>query len=483
MERTRRVELTRSLLALARLVSLGVLSSIGPGCASGCQSGTQDDSATSGGTDSADSADSAVPLVFEVSAIVSEVIPTVVTVTWTTTLPIDEPVVEFGQDEDYGRQAPAVDQGNGSFSALLLGLKPSQTLHLRACGQHQGQVVCSDDHQETTGPVPPELPGLLVPATEATQLSGGFLVTSLVSKPPTAVILDRDGDYVWWYQSGEDSYQMTRAQLSRDGQWMLFRVDMSNGISWTQSRVRLDGSEEEQHLIEDLHHDFVELPDGTLTLIRGDQQQVGEELVLGDKLTELGSDGSLNDFWSLWDHLEYDPEVVAEPAWDWSHANALDHDEQENVYYVAFRKLSTLLKIDGDSGEVLWQFGGLESDFELTSGEWPVTQHQFQIDGDRLLLFDNGADRTEPARVAEYQLDEQNWLAEETWSYAPEPPLICLALGDVSRLPNENVLITWSGQGQIDEITPQGELLWRLRTERSAFFGYTSWVESLYPSD
>ena len=52
-------------------------------------------------------------------------------------------------------------------------------------------------------------------------------------------------------------------------------------------------------------------------------------------------------------------------------------------------------------------------------------------------------------------------------------------MGDVYRLPNGNTLITWSALGQIDEVTPDGEVVWRLRSEIGKGFGFTMWRENL----
>ena len=53
-------------------------------------------------------------------------------------------------------------------------------------------------------------------------------------------------------------------------------------------------------------------------------------------------------------------------------------------------------------------------------------------------------------------------------------------MGSVERLPNGNTLITFSSLGQIDEVTPEGELVWRLRAEMGSGFGYSSWRNNLY---
>ena len=54
------------------------------------------------------------------------------------------------------------------------------------------------------------------------------------------------------------------------------------------------------------------------------------------------------------------------------------------------------------------------------------------------------------------------------------------ALGDVQRLRNGNILVTFSNGGAIHEIDSSGKLVATFRTEAQGGFGYAEFRESLY---
>src|SRR6187549_3009810 len=68
---------------------------------------------------------------FQISDSLSERIPTVGIVEWSTGLgAVDEAHIEFGLDESYGTVAP-VELGEPRHRTLLLGLKPQRLYHYR----------------------------------------------------------------------------------------------------------------------------------------------------------------------------------------------------------------------------------------------------------------------------------------------------------------------------------------------------------------
>jgi hypothetical protein len=50
-------------------------------------------------------------------------------------------------------------------------------------------------------------------------------------------------------------------------------------------------------------------------------------------------------------------------------------------------------------------------------------------------------------------------------------------MGDAQFLPNGNLLVTYSQSGQINEVTPSGQVV---ATFKGAAYGYTEFRESLY---
>ena len=96
-----------------------------------------------------------------------------------------------------------------------------------------------------------------------------------------------------------------------------------------------------------------------------------------------------------------------------------------------------------------------------------------------LVVFYKGPRENLDSNAVAYELNWKNMTAREIWRFASDPPLYSYGLGDADRLPNGNTLVTWSSLGQIDEVSPGGDVLWRLNTALGAAIGYIDWVETI----
>jgi len=423
---------------------------------------------------------------------ISSHIPTVATVRWSAGEGVLYSYVEYGPDESLGSSVPAANGGDGSYEAMVLGLKPDTAYHLRAVSETASETLFSDVERVTTGSVPADLCTLALDADhhDPDRADEGFLLTTTI--PGRATIIDSDGDRVWWHGvSLGDHNHTTRAHLAADGVSMLYLtwVSFSSGGAYDDIRhlirVRLDGSEVELIPAPMAHHDFEELPDGTLTTLQYHELPIEQEGIYGDRLVELHADGSEVEIWRLWDAWTFSLEDVHEEGRRWGHSNAVDYEPSEDAYYVSALYFDTIFKIDRATGDVIWRLGGPNSDFELTTGDegWFDGQHQFQLTDGGIIVFDNGPNALTETRIAEYLLDEDAMTAELVWSYQPDPPLGIYALGDVARLESGNTLSIWSMAGRTEQIAPEGDGVWRLEPELGASFGYGSGADSLYPKE
>lgn len=434
------------------------------------------------------------PLDVSLEIRVSEEIPTVVTASWEAEHPgAEEMRVEFGAGPTLDRSVDARLDDDGTCRTTILGLKPSTTYRLRAVEVDGGTTYASDRISVDTGPIPADFPGLSVERPPGRTPAGGFLVTSLLSNPSWAVILDDDGDPVWWHRPGDEWERsfVPRARLSRDGEHLLYEASAS-ALTGDDDlvgermlvRVALDGSTVETVTLGGCHHDFVELTDGTVAAIVSEIREVEGEEVTGDRIAELDWEGNELASWSIWDHLPYEPEAItADDDPGWTHANALDHDPQLDTYTLSLRNLDAILHIDRPSGEILWQLGGVNSDFDAALNVLPLfqRQHQFQHQDGGLLVFDNGTVDDLRSRVVEYAFEGggDDLRVQQVWTHVADPPLFSIGFGDVTRLPSNHTLVTWSSAGQIDEVNEDGNLVWQLNAAMGAGFGYTTWIESL----
>jgi hypothetical protein len=429
----------------------------------------------------------------EVVATVSERIPTVATVSWDEVSPdVRGAYVEYGPDRQHDRKARARIDASGRASAVLLGMKAGSTYQYRAVEMVGDERRTSRRRSLETGTLPAQLPDLSVTIHDEARASGGYVVTSAVSSPSVAMVVDPAGDIVWAHQPDLDfsKLHIPRVLRSRVGDWFVYHAalglpddtaeaDLSHRLA---VRVGADGSGEVHLPIPDAHHDLFEHGDGVLVALTEDVRDVAGHEVKGDRLVEFHADGSERQVWSVWDRFEYDAAEPYNATLGWTHANAVDYDKDEDAYYVSLYALDCIVKIDRVSGETLWVLGGEDSDFALPDGSTSLfgRQHQFEVLDDGIVVFDNGDPDAADSRAVEYALDAAAGTAALRWEYHLDPPRYNVALGDVDRLPNGNTLVTFSALGQIDEVTPEGEVVWRLRSEMGSGFGFTMWRQTLY---
>ena len=81
-----------------------------------------------------------------------------------------------------------------------------------------------------------------------------------------------------------------------------------------------------------------------------------------------------------------------------------------------------------------------------------------------------------PSRVVELALSGDQ--ATVDWEHSAD--LACNLMGDVTRLDGGNTLVSWSSKWQLDEVTPQGEVLWRLSGPGDVSAGFVTPTEELH---
>ena len=192
--------------------------------------------------------------------------------------------------------------------------------------------------------------------------------------------------------------------------------------------------------------------------------------------------GGSSTVWSTWD--SFDPDLVGYDDGDdtWTHANALDYHESEDAFYVSMRDLGSIVKIDALTGELLWGISGQANDFSFIDDEtegWEY-QHQFELVGDQLTVFDNGDSDRASSYIRTYTLDTEAMTAELTWLHESVPPHYVWALGDVDTLEGGDVLVSWATLGLLQRIDPEGEVVWELTSPLGSACGYVTVEDSLY---
>ena len=416
---------------------------------------------------------------------VSDAMPTVAVVEWDVVTPsCTDAFVAFGTTEDIGNSSRATIDDDGHARALLVGMKSQRTYLYRITEVGDEGRLRSEMHELQTGGLQRSDVEVVLKVADPAGARRRFVATSLYSNQSAAVIVDGDGDIVWSHQPdlGWSNHFVTRVRPFRLGEWVTYNVGggQAQGLPEPDPtraivRVSLDGTREHVLDLPDTHHDFFELGDGTLALLKYDRREVDGQTYIGDAVVEVSPDGTERQIWTAWDHFELDPDNVVGPLASWSHANAIYFDKEDEAYYVSLRNFDCIVKIDQSTGDQVWALGGEYSDFALSDGSTALFhhQHQFELLDDGIVVFDNGLVETQDSRVVQYRLDPEQGLATRVWERHAQPALFCAALGDVDRLDNGNTLITWSSAGQLEEVNPAGDVVWRVRAELGAAFAFT----------
>lgn len=227
------------------------------------------------------------------------------------------------------------------------------------------------------------------------------------------------------------------------------------------------------------YHEFLLTPEGHILLIAEDAQQMdmsgvpggrSNASVIGNHIQELDRDKNVIFEWRSWDHYdildavhENLTKLIVHPL----HLNAIDIDYDGHLL-ASCRHLDEIVKINRDTGEILWRFGGRHNEFNFVNDPERFSyQHDIRaVPGvpDHYTLFDNGNFHTPPySRAVEYALDASRKTAAKVWEYRHSPDRYSYWMGNVDRLTN-NTAIGWSylKLPKYTEVTPAGEIVYEL---------------------
>jgi hypothetical protein len=110
---------------------------------------------------------------------------------------------------------------------------------------------------------------------------------------------------------------------------------------------------------------------------------------------------------------------------------------------VSLKHLNVIAILDGTTREILWLWG---------PNNVALQHHPVLLENGRILLFDNG---TEKSRILELDVPTETI----TWHYQADD-FFSQWGGSNQRLDNGNTLITNSSTGYVNEVTPEGEIVW-----------------------
>ncbi|KAE9379535.1 hypothetical protein N431DRAFT_397928 [Stipitochalara longipes BDJ] len=194
--------------------------------------------------------------------------------------------------------------------------------------------------------------------------------------------------------------------------------------------------------------------------------------------------------WSSLDHVRPDESVLpisslvfgtghnSSDAIDYFHINSVDRSPS-NDYLISGRHTSTIYKINGTTGSIIWRLGGRLSNFTLQEGvDFGLQHHARFLSSDRdtevISLFDNSGARVPREHPRGYEnkssgkvisLNTKTWTASLVQKFAAPDEIFAFSQGGTQVLPNGNVFVNWGSAGAITEFDEEGEVLFHAYLE------------------
>jgi len=285
------------------------------------------------------------------------------------------------------------------------------------------------------------------------------------------VAVNADGRPVWFFRTESSPFSFTRRA---NGNFVL--LDSDRGLV----EVSPDGEVVRTLAQEDrpgrrIHHDILATERNTVLFLAEEWRAHGDTVLNGEAIWEWTPEsGEVMKRWSAFDHLDPDTDHGGRStADDWLHANSLSRGPRGNIV-VSLHFLNQVISITPDFQGIEWRVGGTNA---TTPIDDPFTgQHTaVEIATDRLLVFDNGFERSDErySRAAEYQIEADG--ARLVWEWRPERDNWARVISSARRLPNGNTLVAFgvpkdlppgsTGPIEVYEVTRDGNVVWHLAVD------------------
>jgi hypothetical protein len=295
------------------------------------------------------------------------------------------------------------------------------------------------------------------------------------------LILDASGEPVWFHPLDDP------AEDAFDFKVQEYRGEMV--LTWWQGHHSGYGQGEyvlADHTYQELtrvragngyhgdHHEFIITPEDTaLFTVYGEEAR--DLSPLGGPVDGRILDGIVQEVdietgevlfeWHSLDHVGleesyYRPSPDLDWPFDYFHINSVDANP-DGYLTISARRTSTVYKVDRKTGEIVWRFGGKNSDFEMGPGTRIYWQHDARRHPDNLLtIFDNArVTRDERSRPIVIEIDEDAMEATLVGEYVRPGNTLSDTQGNLQVLPDGHVFVGWGSEPYLSEFSRDGELL------------------------
>ena len=374
----------------------------------------------------------------------------------------------------------SVVYGAGSGTQLQVASSQARTEHqvlltrLRANNRYVFEVRTEadrDTNEFLTDSLPDDLTAIKFTATGVPSDPLTLLeLVQIFDVPDTfsgVVIVDRDGEIVWYRRAQRGVTGTTRRS---NGNFVFLDLDLGLLEVTPAGRVVRTLSQEPDD--RRVHHDVVTAPNGAVLFLANDRQVVDDTLIAGEAIWEwVPETDAQRKLWSSFDHLSARSDRGPRySTTDWLHANSLSISPRGNII-VSLHRLNQIISIAPDYGTLEWRLGGTNATIQVPDNDRFSGQHSAaEVGPGRILLFDNGLERSEPfSRALEWEMTGTS--ARIVWEFRPSPDNWSRAVSSVRRLASGNSFIGFgmseglggsTGPIEVYEVTPIGDVVWHL---------------------
>jgi hypothetical protein len=392
-------------------------------------------------------------------------IPTVGIVTFTTSLTgITGAEIRFGPAATGPTMTAPVDLTKASYRTLLLGMKASSMYMYRIVATSSAGTCTSPDFTIMTGALPTNVPKPTVTIMNAAAHYKGFVVTSSGISGTGAYIYDSDGAPVW---SSTGPNGTSRIEMSWDGSKMyMMALNVQNSGAGAVKIIDMDGANSTMASgMAASHHDLTAIPGGYATLLWN-----SSGIDAPCSMVERADSGTMTTI------IANMNTVYNSSTW---HTNSIHYYPSDNTYTLGDRNPNMYVKVSR-TGQLIWQLGGTNpkdmAKFFSGAGTWSVNHgHHMTSDGTSFILFNNGAMTGGTSVVRAFKLNTATMTATSSQTYMGG--ISSMVMGDAQFLPNGNILVTYSTNGTLQEITSTGTVVAQFKFSA---LGYSEYRDSLY---
>ena len=282
-------------------------------------------------------------------------------------------------------------------------------------------------------------------------------------------LVDSSGRIAWHYRTKDYPFGADRRS---NGNFVF--MDKGYGLVEVDRQGAIVHELKQRDAENEMHHAIVVTPRDTVLYLTFDTQDFAGKRLKGEAIWEWDPDtGEDVKRWRSWDFMDPALDRSARTAGEWLHGNSLYVGPGGNIL-LSFHYINQVISIAPDWKSVQWRLGGVRPTIAVAADEQTSAQHTAaELANHRILMFDNRTDLQPPySRAVEYAIEGAS--AKQVWEWKAPGHNYASAVSSARRLSNGNTLVGFgmekgrngsTGPTEAFEVTPAGEVKWRLLVE------------------